>query len=148
MITTREFLITESDDYDAQTDKLKNSIWISPGWCWHKREGSKSCLSIFRSLRTPARGGDRRLCNEKGNRYKDNDIGKLQYHLHHESKFIVTRKLFVMNHKSFTSSCLVVPGGDISWNELMVMVMVTQRSFSDAVSSKQAGPTMIMKSLW
>ena len=60
------------------------------------------------------KGGDRRLCNEKGNRYKDNDIGKLQYHLDHESKFIVTRKLFVMNHKSFTSSCLVVPGANVS----------------------------------
>ena len=41
-------------------------------------------------------------------------IGKLQYHLDHESKFIVTRKLFVMNHKSFTSRCLVVPGAKIS----------------------------------
>ena len=147
MITTREFLITESDDYDAQTDKLKNLTSISREWCWRKREGSKSCLSIFLSLRTPGGWGSV-IYSGKGNRYKDNDIGKLQYHLDHESKFIVTRKLFVMNHKSFTSSCLVVPGGDISWNELMVMVMVTQRSFSDAVSSKQAGPTMIMKSLW
>ena len=111
MMTTKNCLITESDNYDALNSKTR---YESHRGGADARGRVPSRVGVFSGDSVHLVGGDRRLCNEKGNRYEDNDRGKLQYHLDHESKFIVTRKLFVMNHKSFTSCCLVVPGANIS----------------------------------